>query len=377
MRTRILSWLAYVLLVALQFGPAVADDEKFSKQQLDQMLAPIALYPDDLLSNVLMASTYPLDVVEAQRWRSEPENAHLTGDALTDAVKAKDWDPSIKALLLVPDVLKTMSEKLDWTQNLGTAFLNQQPEVMDEVQLLRSKADASGHLKSNAQQTVTRQDDDYIIEPANPDVIYVPTYESDVYGPWWYPDYPPYYWGYPGAVFDDGFWWGAAGLAIAGGFWGWNHWDWRRHDIHVDVNKWNRINSNRNRIVSDRWKHDAHHRGAARPHNKGIEQAERRRQLSKSLHHPGNHVDRPKIAGKPNVRNPARFRNKPQFHSPARKAGRPNTAHINRPAGHGAAHVRKFRASGSHGGGGHRGGGGGHRGCGHSGGHGGGHGKRR
>src|SRR5262245_41812702 len=109
--------LALLLLLACPMESAMADDAKFSKQQLDQMLAPIALYPDDLLSNVLMASTYPLDVVEAQRWRNEPENVKLSGDALTDAVKSKDWDPSIKALLLFPDVLKTLSDKLDWTQN--------------------------------------------------------------------------------------------------------------------------------------------------------------------------------------------------------------------------------------------------------------------
>lgn len=354
MKVRLISWLASVLVLALQIGPAVADDSKFSKQQLDQMLAPIALYPDDLLSNVLMASTYPLDVVEAQRWRSEPENSKLEGDALTDAVKSKDWDPSIKALLLFPDVLKTMSEKLDWMQNLGTAFLNQQTEVMDQVQFLRSKADASGHLKSNAQQRVTRDDGAYVIEPSDPQVVYVPIYEPDVvYGPWWYPDYPPYYWGYPGAVFDNGFWWGATGFAIAGGIWGWNRWDWRRHDIHVDVNKWNRINVNRNRIVSDRWKHDPHHRGAMRPHNRGIEQAERRRKLSKSFSHTGNNVNRANIAGKVTPHNPSRFRNKPQFHSPARKAGRKFDARPKRAVNHGAAHVRKFSAPRGHGG--HRG----------------------
>lgn len=216
-----------MLLVSVMIGaaPVRADDEKFSKQQLDQMLAPIALYPDDLLSNVLMASTYPLDVVEAQRWRSAPENASLQGDALVDALKSKDWDPSIKALVQFPDVLKMMSDQLDWTQNLGEAFLAQQDQVMDQVQFLRSKADSSGHLRSNSQQTVKQQDGAYVIQPANPDTVYVPVYEpSVVYGSWWYPDYPPYYWGYPGAVFTDGFFWGAAGIAIAGGIWGWNHW---------------------------------------------------------------------------------------------------------------------------------------------------------
>lgn len=352
MKVRFVSWLAFVLLIALQIGPAIADDGKFSKQQLDQMLAPIALYPDDLLSNVLMASTYPLDVVEAQRWRREPENAKLEGDALTDAVKSKDWDPSIKALLLFPDVLKSMSDKLDWTQNLGEAFLNQQTEVMDQVQFLRSKADASGHLKTNEQQKVTKQDGDvYVIEPADPEVVYVPIYQPDVvYGPWWYPDYPPYYWGYPGAVFSNGFWWGAAGFAVAGGIWGWNRWDWRRHDIHVDVNKWNRINVNRNRMVSDRWRHDPHHRGAVRTHKTGVEQAERRRQLSKTIRHTDANLNGAKVGRNLNTGDASRLRHKSQFHSPARTTGKNFAARPKRSVGHSTVRAHNFKAPRGHGG---------------------------
>src|SRR5437868_7611901 len=152
MKVRLMSWLASVLVLALQIGPAVADDSKFSKQQLDQMLAPIALYPDDLLTNVLMASTYPLDVVQAARWRKEPENTRLKGDALANPLAPKDWDPSVKALVQFPQVLDTMSDKLDRTQKLGDAFLSQQDEVMDEIQVLRAKADDAGNLKSNKQQ---------------------------------------------------------------------------------------------------------------------------------------------------------------------------------------------------------------------------------
>ena len=223
------SLAAAVLLVVLGLAPAIAQDGKFSQQQLDQMLAPIALYPDDLLTNVLMASTYPLDVVQAARWRKEPENTGLKGDALTNALAPKDWDPSVKALVQFPQVLDTMSDKLDWTQKLGDAFLSQQDEVM-EIQVLRAKADDAGNLKSNKQQTVTKQSDNVIvIEPATPDVVYVPEYQpSVVYGSWWYPDYPPYYWPYPGAAFVNGFFWGA-GIAVAGGIWGWNHFDWHNH----------------------------------------------------------------------------------------------------------------------------------------------------
>lgn len=255
-----------LLLMGLIASPAPAADEKLSKQQLDQLLAPIALYPDDLLTNVLMASTYPLDVVQAARWRKEPANAKLSGDALTKALEAKGWDPSIKALVQFPDVLQTMSDKLDWTQSLGDAFLAQQDEVMDEIQLLRSKADASGNLKTNTQQKVTKQSGTgqqpiYIIEPANPQTVYVPVYKPEVvYGPWWYPDYPPYAWAYPGATFLDGFFWGA-GVAIATGIWGWNHFDWHHHNVDIDVNKWNSINVNRAHITSNTWKYRPDHRG--------------------------------------------------------------------------------------------------------------------
>ncbi|MFT3731539.1 MAG: DUF3300 domain-containing protein [Hyphomicrobium sp.] len=281
MKTFVVSFLMLLIVAAIGAAPSQAADEKFTKQQLDQMLAPIALYPDDLLSNVLMAATYPLDVVEAQRWRSAPENANLQGDALTNALKSKNWDPSIKALVQFPDVLKMMSDQLDWTQKVGDAFLAQQDDVMNEVQFLRSKADSSGHLKSNSQQTVTQDDGAYVIRPADPDTVYVPVYEpSVVYGPWWYPDYPPYYWGYPGAVFSDGFFWGAAGIAIAGGIWGWNHWDWHNRRIDIDANRWNRIDANRRNVTNNVWKHDPKHRGRVPRGDKNFNRAD----IQKRLH---------------------------------------------------------------------------------------------
>ena len=265
------TWLArmggVLMLAGTLITSAVADEGKFTKPQLDQMLAPIALYPDDLLTNVLMASTYPLDIVAAARWRKEPANAKLKGDALAKALEAKDWDPSIKALVQFPSVLETMSEQLDWTQKLGDAFLSQQDEVMDEIQVLRAKADEAGTLKSNDQQTVTKQPVDsqqrevIVIEPANPSVVYVPEYEPTVvYGPWWYPDYPPYYWPYPGAAYVNGFFWGA-GIAIAGSIWGWNHFDWNRRNIDINVNKWNNINARGSKITSNKWQHSPAHRG--------------------------------------------------------------------------------------------------------------------
>ncbi|MBA2125881.1 DUF3300 domain-containing protein [Hyphomicrobium methylovorum] len=349
----------FVLLIFVMIGaaPSRADDQKFTKQQLDQMLAPIALYPDDLLSNVLMAATYPLDVVEAERWRSVPENASLQGEALVDALKSKTWDPSIKAIVQFPDVLKMMSDQLDWTQNLGNAFLAQQDQVMDQVQFLRSKADSSGHLRTNSQQTVTRQDGAYIIRPANPDTVYVPIYEpSVVYGSWWYPDYPPYYWGYPGAVFTDGFFWGATGIAIASGIWGWNHWDWHNRRIDIDTNRWNRIDVNRRNISNNVWKHDPKHRGDFKRGDKNFNRA----QIEKRLHDGG----RP--GAKAKVDQGAQLRQSGRNFSPAKK-GNVRPAHRRgggaarnferRGGGHVARPARHFKSAAPHRGGVRRGGG--------------------
>lgn len=265
MRNRLSIWIVPLLAGIIVWAPVRANDT-LKKEELDQLLAPIALYPDDLLTNVLIASTYPLDVVQAARWRREPANARLKGDTLAKALEVKDWDPSIKALVQFPDVLKTMSDKLDWTQKLGDAFLAQQGEVMDEIQFLRAKADEAGHLESNKQQKVVRESGSggtsvYVIQPAAPETVYVPVYQPTVvYGSWWYPNYPPYYWTYPGAAFVNGFFW-AAGVAVAADIWHWNHFDWHHHHIEIDVNKWNSINVNRDRTVRSKWEHRPDHRG--------------------------------------------------------------------------------------------------------------------
>ncbi len=266
--------LLLVLTVFTQgFVPAAnAQDDAaktFSTEQLDQMLAPVALYPDELLANVLMAATYPLDVVQAARWRKEAANKKITGDALAKALEQKAWDPSVKALTQFPDVLDTMSDKLDWTQSLGDAFLAQESDVFARVQFLRQKAEAAGNLKSNKQQTVKRETNtetrtEYIvIQPASPQYVYVPVYQPTVvYGPWWYPAYPPYYWNYyPGATFVNGLYWGA-GFAVANQIWGWNNFNWRGGHIDIDVNRYNNININRPPISNNRWEHNAAHRGA-------------------------------------------------------------------------------------------------------------------
>ena len=231
--------------------------ETFKQEQLDQMLAPIALYPDALLSQVLMASTYPLEIVEAARWLDQ--NKGLTGDALFSALKDQPWDESVKSLCAFPEVLDRMNKDIAWTQKLGDAFLGQPAQVMDTVQSLRKRADAAGNLKSNEQQTVTVDNNYITVEPANPQVIYVPTYQPTVvYGVWPYPAYPPYYppyWVAPGAAFVNGVFWGvgiAAGAALWGGF------NWNNHDVNINVNRYN--NFNRTNISNSNWQHNAAHR---------------------------------------------------------------------------------------------------------------------
>jgi hypothetical protein len=192
-------------------------------EELEALVAPIALYPDNLLSLVLMASTYPVDVVQADRWTKQ--NKKLKGDQLKAAVDRQSWDDSVKSLVATPDVLAMMSSKLDWTEKLGEAVVAQQADVMDAIQRLRAKADANNKLVSTQQQKVSKSQEGgrtYIaIEPTDPDMIYVPYYEpSVVYGAWPYADYPPYYWGYPGYIAGGVI---AAGLAFGAG-WALNNW---------------------------------------------------------------------------------------------------------------------------------------------------------
>jgi hypothetical protein len=204
-----------------------SNSQPLKPEQLDQLVAPIALYPDTLLSEVLMASAYPTDIVQAERWLESHKN--LKGDQLKAAVDKQDWDDSIKSLVATPDVLKMMSEKLDWTEKLGDAIVTQQPDVMDAIQRLRTKAQANDKLNSTAQQKVTVSQVEgkqvIAIEPTNPDTVYVPYYDpAVVYGEWPYPDYPPYYWEPPSYI---GYGLLGAGLAFGAGWavanWG-NYW---------------------------------------------------------------------------------------------------------------------------------------------------------
>jgi hypothetical protein len=208
-----------VLLALMVALPAARAEERpgYSQSELDQMLAPVALYPDALLSQVLMAATYPLDVVQAARWSRE--HPGLQGDEAVSAVADKDWDPSVKSLVAFPQLLARLDEKLDWTKRLGDAFLAQEAQVMDTVQALRQKARAAGRLAPDERVRIVEDGRTILIEPADARVVYVPYYDPwIVYGPWWWPAYPPVAWApWPGYVaVRPGFWWGVGGASPPG-----------------------------------------------------------------------------------------------------------------------------------------------------------------
>jgi hypothetical protein len=255
--------LLLVLLFGTTFVVAQESDSKApSTEELNQLVAPIALYPDSLLAQVLMASTYPLEIVEASRWLEA--NPGLEGKALEDAMQGQTWDPSVKSLTAFSQVLTMMNDKLDWTTQLGNAFLADQKAVMDTVQVLRQKAKDEGNLQSNEQQQVKEEattssstTQTIIIEPADPKVVYVPTYNPTiVYGPWAYPAYPPYYWYPPGYVATPSVISFGLGLAVGAALWGDCNWGHARVDI--DINRYNSFN--RTKITNVNWKHDSSHR---------------------------------------------------------------------------------------------------------------------
>jgi len=229
---------------AASFGPAGQSTEQqqppvqHSPQELQQLVAPIALYPDALVAQVLAASTYPTEIVEADRWMQG--HSKLKGEELAKEVDKQPWDPSVKALTQFPSVLENMDKNLSWTSSLGDAYANQQQDVTDAVQALRQQARKAGHLNSNEQEKVTAQGNTTIIEPANPEVVYVPAYDPWlVYGapivayPGWYP-VPGIFFDGPAISFGFGF-----GVGFFGGFgWGWHHWgcDWHGHRVIYNHN---------------------------------------------------------------------------------------------------------------------------------------------
>lgn len=268
--------------------------QTFSQAELDELLAPIALYPDPLLTQVLMASTYPLEIVQADRWAKA--NPSLQGDTLATALAEQRWDPSVKSLINSPTVLAMMSDKLDWTIRLGDAFIGQEKQVMNTVQDLRARAQAAGNLKDNAQQRVVIQDAPQqappdnalppaqelvrekviMIEPAQPEVVYVPVYDPIVtYGTWWQPYYRPFFYCPPAYPYYGGI---SFGISFSyGAAWGyaWGYPDWHHGHCHVDVHQHSHYNHHIDRrryqaqydhyddqlkVDRNTWVHDPNHR---------------------------------------------------------------------------------------------------------------------
>jgi len=267
-------------------APAAAPKEQvFAQGELDQMVAPIALYPDSLLAQVLMAATYPGDVADAVAWSKA--NPKAQGDEAVRQVASQPWDPSVQSLVAFPQALALMGQDPAWVQRLGDAFLAQPDDVMDAVQRLRRQAQSAGNLQSNEYQKVAVQpaavdagsasapssgaasggggDQIIVIEPASPDVVYVPSYNpTTVYGSWAYPSYPPAYYPPPAAYYPvgtalaSGLAFGV-GLAITDSLWG--GFDWHDDDVNINVNRYNNINvNNRLDVNQNRWSHDTRHR---------------------------------------------------------------------------------------------------------------------
>jgi hypothetical protein len=249
---------------------------EFSHAELDQMLAPIALYPDALLSQVLIASTYPLEIIQADRWVRSNKDLK-TEDALKFA-ENKNWDPSVKALVAFPDILKRMSEDVDWTQRLGDAFLSNEESVMDAVQRLRKRAYATGNLEKAQHITVARDDNYITIEPAEERIVYVPVYDTRVvYGNWWWADYPPVYWHYPSSYnYVSGFYWGSS--IYLGPTYFYSSCQWRDRRVVV-IDRHNHYDGNTRfytgrSIVSYQgareWHHDPDHRRGVAYYNNNL-----------------------------------------------------------------------------------------------------------
>ncbi|AUA55331.1 Protein of uncharacterised function (DUF3300) [Achromobacter spanius] len=267
---RLQEWLIACLCLGLAVCMPAAAQTKLDNGQLDQLMAPVALYPDSLLSQILMGATYPDDVAAAAKWSA----AHTSesGDQAVKAVEGEAWDPSVKSLVAFPSVMDMMGRQPDWVKSVGDAFLAQPDAVMDSVQRLRTQAQKAGNLKSTPQQTVTTNTTNdktvVVIEPADPQVVYVPSYNPTVvYGAWAYPSYPPYYYPPPpGSVFGTALVSGIGfGLGVAAVNSMWGGFNWGSNDVDIDVNRYNNVNVNqridnaRNNNVS--WEHNPQNRG--------------------------------------------------------------------------------------------------------------------
>jgi len=224
-------------------------------------VAPIALYPDTLLGQILIAATYPLEVVAADRWLQDPAHAALKGDQLVAALQAVDWDPSVKSLVPFPRILQMMDSRLDWMQAIGDAFLAQQADVMDSVQRLRQRAQAAGTLQSTPHEAVETDGQAITIAPADQTVVYVPVYSpAVVYAPWPWPDYPPFW--FPAPLGFDFYgepvlWWD---VPVVLPLWGWCRWHWHDHGLFIEPGRFHGDHSRYPQTAAGPWQHDPGHR---------------------------------------------------------------------------------------------------------------------
>ncbi|MBZ9612512.1 DUF3300 domain-containing protein [Rheinheimera maricola] len=255
--------LAVCMLLASQTVTAQTDDSSWSQAELDQMLAPVALYPDTVLTHVLIAATYPLEVVQAARWLDD--NPNITGEDAVRAVENKGWDPSVTALVAFPQLLKRLSSDLDWTQQLGEAFLTDETQVLASIQNLRQKAYANGSLNDNKHVFVEREREVIVIEPARKEIVYVPVYDTRVvYGDWWWPSHPPVYWHTAGVYYRSSpFHWGVSVNVRPWFYFG--IFDWHQRHVVVHHHYYHtppRYYPKRHKHYVDarRWHHNAEHR---------------------------------------------------------------------------------------------------------------------
>ncbi|UHQ20091.1 DUF3300 domain-containing protein [Lysobacter sp. KIS68-7] len=305
-------------------------NEVFSKDEIAQIVAPVALYPDSLLAQVLMASTYPGDIADAAAWSKAHDK--VKGDDAVKAVAQEPWDPSVQSLVAFPQALQMLGSDIAWVQKLGDAFLAQPNDVMAMAQELRRKAQDAGNLKSNEYQKVMQEpttvpgssEKTIVIESTNPDVIYVPSYNpTTVYGTWGYPYYPPYYYPpsaywYPGAAFGAGLAWGI-GIGISVGIWG--DCNWGGGDININSSRYNEFNRNINRgdrQIGDRgngkWQHDGSRRDGV-PYR---DQASRDKYGNRQAGGEGRDRFRGEDAGRSQQRDQARSQMERQGFEPAR-----------------------------------------------------------
>ncbi len=233
---------------------------RYTRQQIDQLVAPIALYPDQLLAQLLMAATYPQQIDEAAQWLKDPSHAELKSDALVDALQPVSWDPGVKALVAFPQIIAMMSEHIEWTQALGVAFATQQAEVMARVQALRQLAMKSGKLKQVRHLVVRQEGPAIVIVPAEPERVYVPVYNpTAVYGAWAERDYPPVFvpppHGFVAETIEPGFE-VSAGYAVVGPLWGWSRPDWRASRIIVNTTEYARLSRDARLGPNNSWRHN-------------------------------------------------------------------------------------------------------------------------